>query len=79
MVGIGLGFYFLQTLDEKTLRRGLGAFGAVFDLCFMGARISPVLPPQWRGALAAGAGMPEVFWSSVRRWSWTNSPASSCS
>lgn len=22
---------------------------------------SPVLPPQWRGALAAGAGMPEVF------------------
>jgi uncharacterized protein len=62
VVGIGLGFYFLKTLDEHTLRRGLGAFLVLYSIHALWARGTfPVLPARWRGALAAGTGIAGGF------------------
>jgi uncharacterized protein len=58
IIGIGLGFYFLKTLDENTLRRGLGVFLIIYSiyvLCTGG--VPPVLPARWHGALAACTGI----------------------
>jgi uncharacterized protein len=62
VVGIGLGFYFLKTLDEHTLRRGLGAFLVLYSIHALWARGTfPVLHARWRGALAAGTGIAGGF------------------
>lgn len=62
MLGIGLGFYFIRILDEKTLRGGLGAFLILYSLhvLFSGGR--PIMPSaRWQGALAACAGVSGGF------------------
>lgn len=58
IIGIGFGFYFLKTLEENTLRRGLGVFLILYStyLLFTGGA-PPRLPPRWHGALAAFAGI----------------------
>jgi uncharacterized membrane protein YfcA len=44
-VGIGLGFYFINMLDEEALRRGLGVFLILYSLYALAtAGKSPVLP-----------------------------------
>ena len=66
VIGIGLGFYFLQTSDEKTLRRGLGVFLVLYSIYALWARgTSPVLPARWRGALAVGAGIAGGFFGAL--------------
>jgi uncharacterized membrane protein YfcA len=58
VIGIGLGFYFINMLDEHALRRGLGVFLILYSLySFATAKASPVLSARWRGTLAAGAGI----------------------
>lgn len=57
-IGIGIGLYVINLLDELALRRGLGVFlilYAFYALATAGA--SPVLPAGWRRALAAGTGV----------------------
>ena len=57
-IGIGLGFYFINMLDEEALRRGLGVFLILYSLYALAtAGKSPVLPSRWRRALAAGTGV----------------------
>lgn len=57
-IGIGLGFYLINLLDEHVLRRGLGVFLILYALYALAtAGISPVLPSRWRRALAAGTGV----------------------
>lgn len=57
-VGIGIGFYFINMLDEHALRRSLGVFLIVYSLYALAtARTSPVLPTSWRGVLAACTGV----------------------
>ena len=57
-IGIGIGFYFINLLDEHQLRRGLGVFLILYALyAFATAGRSPVLPSGWRRALAAGTGI----------------------
>jgi uncharacterized protein len=57
-IGIGLGFYFLNMLDEHALQRSLGVFLILYSLYALAtANGSPVLPSRWRGALAAGTGV----------------------
>ncbi|HYZ40745.1 MAG TPA: sulfite exporter TauE/SafE family protein [Stellaceae bacterium] len=57
-IGIGIGFYFINLLDEHQLRRGLGVFLILYALyAFATAGGSPVLPSGWRRALAAGTGI----------------------
>ena len=57
-IGIGLGFYFINLLDEHALRRSLGVFLIVYALyAWATAGASPVLPARWRRALAAGTGI----------------------
>jgi uncharacterized protein len=57
IIGIGLGFYFINLLDENTLRRGLGAFLILYSVhALWKANATPVLPTRWHGVLAAGAG-----------------------
>lgn len=66
VIGLGLGFYFLQTSDEKTLRRGLGAFLVLYSIYSLWARgTSPVLPARWRGVLAMGAGILGGFFGAL--------------
>lgn len=66
VIGIGLGFYFLQTSDEKTLRRGLGVFLVLYSIYALWARgTAPVLPARWRGALAVGAGIAGGFFGAL--------------
>jgi uncharacterized membrane protein YfcA len=58
IIGIGFGFYFLKTLDENTLRRGLGAFLILYSTyLLLTGGVPPVLPARWHGALAAFAGI----------------------
>jgi uncharacterized membrane protein YfcA len=58
VIGIGLGFSFINMLDEHALRRGLGVFLILYSLYTLATtKASPVLPARWRGALAAGAGI----------------------
>jgi len=57
-IGIALGLYVINLLDERGLRRSLGVFlifYALYALATAGA--SPVLPARWRRALAAGTGI----------------------
>jgi uncharacterized membrane protein YfcA len=64
--GIILGFHFLKTLDENTLRRGLGVFLVLYSLHALFARGGPpVLPGRWRSALAAGAGISGGFFGAL--------------
>ena len=57
-IGIGLGFYFINLLDEHALRRSLGGFLILYALYACAtAGASPVFPARWRGALAAGTGV----------------------
>ena len=57
-IGIGLGFYFINMLDEHALRRCLGVFLIFYSLYALAtARASPVLRARWRGVLAAGTGV----------------------
>jgi len=57
-IGIGLGFYFINLLDEHALRRSLGVFLIVYALyAWATAGASPLLPARWRRALAAGTGI----------------------
>jgi len=57
-IGIGVGFYFINLLNEEALRRSLGLFLIVFALYALAtAKVSPVLPASWRRALAAGTGV----------------------
>ena len=60
-IGIGLGFYFINMLDEEALRRGLGVFLILYSLYALAtagnvARTSS----RWRRALAACAGQVKV-------------------
>jgi uncharacterized membrane protein YfcA len=58
VIGIGLGFSFINMLDEHALRRALGVFLILYAIYAMTtARASFVFPARWRGALAAGAGI----------------------
>jgi uncharacterized membrane protein YfcA len=57
-IGIGLGFYFINLLDEDALRRSLGVFLIMYSLYAVAtAGESPVLPSRWRRPLAAGTGV----------------------
>lgn len=57
-IGIGLGFYFINMLDEHALRRSLGVFLILYSLYALAtAGKSPVLPSRWRSALAAVTGI----------------------
>ena len=48
-VGIGIGFYFINLLDERQLRRGLGVFLILYALYALAtAGGSPMLPSGWR-------------------------------
>src|SRR5436190_262419 len=38
-IGIGLGFYFINMLDEEALRRGLGVFLILYSLYALATRI----------------------------------------
>jgi uncharacterized membrane protein YfcA len=56
--GIGLGFYFINLLDEHALRRCLGVFLILYSLYAIAtAKAPPVLATRWHGPLAAGAGV----------------------
>src|SRR3954466_980820 len=57
-VGIAIGFYFINMLNEHALRRSLGVFLILYSLYALAtAGASPVLPTRWRGALAACTGV----------------------
>jgi len=57
-IGIGVGLYLINLLDEQALRRGLGGFLIIYALYAWGtAGTSPVLPTRWRAALAAATGI----------------------
>jgi uncharacterized membrane protein YfcA len=57
-IGIGLGFYVINLLDEDALRRSLGVFLILYALYALAtAGESPVFPSRWRRALAAGTGV----------------------
>lgn len=58
LIGIGLGFYFLQSLDEHALRRGLGGFLVVYSLyALWTGGAPPAVPAHWHGMLGAAAGI----------------------
>jgi hypothetical protein len=57
-IGIGVGFFVINLLDEHALRRSLGVFLIFYALyAWATADASPVLPARWRQALAAGTGI----------------------
>jgi uncharacterized membrane protein YfcA len=57
-VGIVLGFYFINLLDEHTLRRALGVFLILYSFyAFATAKSVPVLASRWQGALALATGV----------------------
>lgn len=61
-IGIALGFYFFNMLDEHAMRRSLGVFLILYSVyAFATAKGSPVLPTRWRRALAAGTGIAGGF------------------
>ena len=58
VIGIGVGFSFINMLDEHALRRSLGVFLILYSVYTLTtAKASPVFPAHWRGALAAGTGI----------------------
>jgi uncharacterized membrane protein YfcA len=61
-IGIGVGFFAINLLDEDALRRSLGVFLIFYALyAWATAGASPVLPARWRRALAAFAGLHVVL------------------
>ena len=57
-IGIAVGFYVINLLNENALRRGLGVFLILYSFYALAtAEASPVLPAQWRHALAASTGI----------------------
>lgn len=57
-IGIGLGFYLINLLDEHALRRSLGGFLMLYAIyAWVTAGRAPVFPARWRRALAAGTGI----------------------
>ncbi|MGE0258380.1 MAG: TSUP family transporter, partial [Alphaproteobacteria bacterium] len=57
-IGIGLGFSFINLLDEQAMRRALGVFLILYAVYTLAtAKTSLVFPARWRGALAAVAGI----------------------
>src|SRR3954447_13730942 len=57
-IGIAVGFYVINLLNEDALRRGLGVFLILYSFyVLVTAEASPVLPAQWRRALAASTGV----------------------
>lgn len=57
-IGIGLGFYLINLLDEQALRRSLGVFLILYSIyTLVNANMSPVFPSRWRRALAACTGV----------------------
>jgi uncharacterized membrane protein YfcA len=56
-IGIGLGFYFIQMLDEHALRRSLGVFLILYSIYALATKASRTVSARWRGALAAGTGI----------------------
>jgi hypothetical protein len=66
LIGIGLGFYFLNALDEQALRRGLGGFLILYALyVFLTGGASPAFPTRWHGMLGAAAGTAAGFFSAL--------------
>jgi uncharacterized protein len=62
LIGIGLGFCFIKTLDENALRRGLGAFLIVYSIyALWTSGAPPVFAARWHAALAEGAGIAGGF------------------
>ncbi len=58
MVGIGLGLYFINLLDEDVLRHFLGVFLILYSIYALSAvDTSRLLPRRWHGALGAGVGI----------------------
>jgi uncharacterized protein len=58
MVGVGLGLYFIQLLNEDILRRCLGVFMVLYSIYSMRAKdTSPMLPRRWHGAVGAVVGI----------------------
>jgi len=57
-IGIGLGFYFINMLEEHALRRSLGVFLILYSIYALAtANASRTVSARWRGALAAGTGI----------------------
>ena len=57
-IGIGLGFYFIKMLDERTLRHSLGVFLILYSIYAIAtAKASRTVSARWRGPLAAGTGI----------------------
>lgn len=66
LIGIGLGFYLIKTLDQNTLRRGLGAFLILYSIyTFWSGGAPPVLRVRWHSVLAAGAGIIGGFFGAL--------------
>jgi uncharacterized membrane protein YfcA len=58
LIGIGVGFYFLKTVNGHTLRRGLGVFLILYSVYVLyTAGVPPHLPARWHGALAVCTGI----------------------
>jgi hypothetical protein len=57
-IGIGLGFYCIQMLDEHALRRSLGVFLILYSIyALTTVKASRTVSARWSGALAAGTGI----------------------
>jgi uncharacterized membrane protein YfcA len=58
MVGIGLGLYFIQLLNEDILRKCLGVFLILYSIRALWT-VDPArsVPKRWHGALGAGVGI----------------------
>jgi len=57
-MGIGVGFYLINRLNEHALQYCLGVFLILYSSYTLAtAKASPVFPSRWRGALAAGTGV----------------------
>ena len=57
-IGIGLGFYFINMLEEHALRRSLGVFLILYsNYALATANAFRTVSARWRGALAAGTGI----------------------
>jgi uncharacterized membrane protein YfcA len=57
-MGIGVGFYLINRLNEHALQYCLGVFLILYSSYTLAtAKASPVLPSRWRGAVAAGTGV----------------------
>jgi uncharacterized membrane protein YfcA len=58
MVGVALGLYFINLLDENILRRCLGIFLILYSIYAISATGTPrLLPRYWHGPLGAGVGI----------------------